>query len=224
MKKLRFFIMLLILLLVPVFSAQAKKCEDYSKWNCKKIDDELNVCEMDVNGVCFTSPYNVDDTCLQITKKKSCKAKSKCYWDPDKLIGFIEIGGVCESTIKANGSYQTPTRKNGATNTPIVDGRYKCSDVKHLSEAWLLIRIAAPFIIVLFGSLDLIKSVMANDEKEMKKLKGKLIKRIIAFALLIVLPFVVQLVFSLMGTYGSDNVCLLKCITSHDTSDKGCDQ
>ena len=91
---------------------------------------------------------------------------------------------------------------------------FKCSDVKYLTGAWTLIRIAAPFIIILFGSLDFIKAVMASDEKKMKESKGKFIKRLIAFILFIVLPFVVQFIFSNMGTYGSDNMCLVKCIVT----------
>ena len=65
--------------------------------------------------------------------------------------------------------------------------------------------------------------MIANDEKEMKKSRGKFIKRLIAFVLLIFLPFLVQLIFSNMGTYGSENICLVKCIVTNDTSSKGCD-
>ena len=100
---------------------------------------------------------------------------------------------------------------------------FKCSDVKYLTGAWTLIRIAAPFIIILFGSLDFIKAVMASDEKKMKESKGKFIKRLIAFILFIVLPFVVQFIFSNMGTYGSDNMCLVKCIVTNNTSEEECD-
>ena len=110
-------------------------------------------------------------------------------------------------------------------NNPVSNEKtpFKCSDVKYLTSAWLFIRIAAPFIVVLFGSLDFFKSMVAGDEKKMRESRGKFIKRLIAFGLLILLPFIVQFVFQIMGTYGSDNVCLVKCIATNDTSEKGCD-
>ena len=103
-----------------------------------------------------------------------------------------------------------------------ADDDFVCSDIEFLTRAWLFIRILAPFLIILFGSLDFFKSVVAGDEKQMKQARGKFFKRLIAFLLLIILPFVIQLTFSLMGTYGSQNVCLIKCIATNDTSDTPC--
>lgn len=173
-----------------------------------------------------------------------------CAWDPSKpkgkkctIITYQDDLNKAADAAKANGTpvedaVEAESKKQkeemiakiaeiikNKNNTKIVESnvKFKCSDVKYLTSAWLLIRIAAPFIIVLFGSLDFIKAVAAGDEKKMKESKTNFIKRLIAFLLLILLPFVVQLIFTFMGTYGSNNICLLKCITTNDTSEKGCD-
>ena len=104
-----------------------------------------------------------------------------------------------------------------------VDETFKCSDVIFLTGVYMLIRIVAPFLVILLGSLDFFRSMMQNDEKKMKESQGKFVKRIIAFVLLIVLPFVVQFVFEKIGTFGSDNMCLVKCVVSNNTTEKGCD-
>ena len=106
----------------------------------------------------------------------------------------------------------------------ILDGdvTVACSDVKFLTGAWLLIRIASPFLVILFGSLDFFKAMIASDEKKMKEARGKFPKRIIAFFLLIILPFVVQFIFGNIGTYGSQNMCLVSCIVTNNTSDDIC--
>lgn len=104
-----------------------------------------------------------------------------------------------------------------------TDETFKCSDVIFLTGVYMLIRIVAPFLVILLGSLDFFRSMMQNDEKKMKESQGKFVKRIIAFVLLIVLPFVVQFVFEKIGTFGSDNMCLVKCVVSNNTTEKGCD-
>ena len=101
--------------------------------------------------------------------------------------------------------------------------KFKCSDVKHLTSIWMFLRILTPFLVVLFGTLDFFKAMAAGDEKKMKESRGKFIKRLIAFFLFILLPFAIQFIFERIGTNGSQNLCLIKCITTNNTSSKGCD-
>ena len=107
-------------------------------------------------------------------------------------------------------------------NITKVEDKFQCSDVKFLTWSWTGLRIITPFLVILFGSLDWFKAVISSDEKMMKQSKGKFIKRLIVFLLLIFVPFVVQFIFQAAGTYGSENMCLVKCIVTNDTSSKGC--
>lgn len=192
--------------------------------SCDQITN-MNTCELRTdcepytnskgNRVCggIIIPDSSSTTCNKITDMSICTLRADC--EP----GYNSAGlRVCEKKVGYEGEY------GGEINGVVVEkAPFKCSDVKYLTSAWLFIRIAAPFIVVLFGSLDFFKSMIAGDEKKMRESRGKFIKRLIAFGLLILLPFIVQFVFQIMGTYGSDNVCLVKCIATNDTSEKGCD-
>ena len=69
--------------------------------------------------------------------------------------------------------------------------------------------ILAPFIIIIFGSLDLFKIITGNNPDETKKNRSNLIKRIIAFLLLYITPFVVNKLFSftIYDINGPDYIC-----------------
>lgn len=62
-----------------------------------------------------------------------------------------------------------------------------------------LIKIVVPILLVVFGMLDLGKSVMSQKEDEIKKGQQTFIKRIIAAAIVFFVVFVVQLVINVVG-------------------------
>ncbi len=211
-KKLLLFVTLIIFMLIPVIKVQAEACEDITN---------KTLCNW--NDACDVYNINIKDTkwkcgpieCKAITDPVECNARSDCY--------YIEGAGCDGSTSTQIYNSLLQDAKGDPNGLMSAKTEFVCSDVKYLTWAWLLIRIAAPFIIILFGSLDFIKAVMASDEKKMKESRSKFIKRLIAFLLLIILPFVVQFIFGTMGTYGSENVCLVRCIATNNTSAKGCD-
>lgn len=172
----------------------AKKCED--------IENVQNVCERyKGNGCDF-----VGGACITVKKCSDASVKN-C----DSFPGCKVVRGKCTGSVKNIEYLAKATEK------------FKCSDVKHLTSIWMFLRIITPFIVVLFGSLDFFKAMAAGDEKEIKASRGKFVKRLIAFFLFILLPFVIQFIFERMGTNGSQKMCLIKCITTNDTSSKGCD-
>ena len=65
-----------------------------------------------------------------------------------------------------------------------------------------IIQFGIPIMLILFGSLDLGKAVMSQDDKEIKGATGKLIKRAIAAAIVFFIPWIVNLVMSLISTSG----------------------
>ena len=62
-----------------------------------------------------------------------------------------------------------------------------------------LIQIAIPIMLLLFGTIDLGKAVMAGDEKEIKSATQVLTKRAIAAVAVFLLIFIVQLVTGYVG-------------------------
>lgn len=64
----------------------------------------------------------------------------------------------------------------------------------------VVIKIAVPVILVIFGMLDLAKGVMAGKEDEIKKGQQVFIKRIIAAVLVFFVITIVQLVMGLISS------------------------
>ena len=135
-------------------------------------------------------------------------AESKYNYVEDNKINFAEKSNI---NILAN----TPIKYGKKTTT-------KCSDLKYLTQTWNLIKLLAPFLLIVFGSFDFLKAVMAGDEKKIKEAKGKFTKRLIAFILLIFVPFLISFIFSKFGDRGSGNLCLFKCVVTNDQSGKVC--
>ncbi|MBR2997935.1 MAG: hypothetical protein IKF37_02525 [Bacilli bacterium] len=209
-------------------------CYTYSKYN---VDDQGNSTNKSCKDYSADEcPNNDRDECKKNGKLKDLfknPANGKPCTDDWGNICGVEDGACVEiwSQQDFNAGYELSHNSDGGStqNRNIVNiltpthEDFTCSDVSFITTAYLVIRIAAPFLIILFGSLDFFKAMIANDEKKMKEARGKFPKRLIAFILLILLPFVVQFIFSIAGTYGSENICLIKCIATNDTSEKGCD-
>ena len=71
------------------------------------------------------------------------------------------------------------------------------------------IKILAPILLIIFGSLDYAKAVIANDDKGLNKATSNFIKRCIAAVAVFFLPFLINFVLSLPGveTGLQDAVC-----------------
>ena len=81
----------------------------------------------------------------------------------------------------------------------IIDG-YSCAGTRLFPLFQLakfiivLIQIAVPFGLVIWGSLDWFKALIAHDEKEMRMKRKPFIQRVIAAIIVLVLPWLVQLI------------------------------
>ena len=76
---------------------------------------------------------------------------------------------------------------------------YSCdADVLPIFDAALfvirIIQIAVPFVLVIWGSLDFFKALIAGDEKEMKMKRKPFISRLVAAIIILVLPWLVKLI------------------------------
>ncbi|MDD3392717.1 MAG: hypothetical protein PHE54_04185 [Bacilli bacterium] len=78
-----------------------------------------------------------------------------------------------------------------------------------VSNIVLLIKIAVPILLIIYGMLDLGKAVMAQKEDEIKKGQQTFIKRLIAAAIVFFVIFIVQLV---MGIVAGDDADIWNCV------------
>ena len=91
-----------------------------------------------------------------------------------------------------------------------------CSDVKVFTYLWKGATLLAPFLLIIFGSFDYFKAVMAADEQKMKESKKKFPLRLIALLLLIIVPALLRILLKNAGTKGAENITYLKCIATGD--------
>ena len=72
-----------------------------------------------------------------------------------------------------------------------------------------IISIAAPFALIIFGSLDFFKAIIAGDEKEMKAKRKPFIGRLIAAILILLMPTIINIVMKAISK--TANSSFAKC-------------
>ena len=72
-----------------------------------------------------------------------------------------------------------------------------------------IIQIAAPLALIIFGSLDFFKAIIAGDEKEMKAKRKPFIGRLVAAVVILFLPMLVNLIIKTVAS--GTNSTFKKC-------------
>ena len=93
-------------------------------------------------------------------------------------------------------------------------GNHKLTNIpgiipKVSSTVYSIIQVAVPILLVLFGSIDLVKGIIAAKDDEIKKGQQLLIKRLIAGALVFFAFVIVKFVISIAADENSG--ALIKC-------------
>lgn len=86
---------------------------------------------------------------------------------------------------------------------------------------YLGIQILVPLLLIIFGSIDLAKSLTAGKEDEIKKAQAGLIKKVIVAVIVFLLMTITQWVVNLAGTANGDDdnstwKCACKLLTGKD--------
>ena len=92
---------------------------------------------------------------------------------------------------------------------------------KLVSFVYIIIQVAVPIVLVIMGSLDLLKGITAQKEEEIKKGRHVFIKRLIAAVLVFFVFVIVKLVISFVadGT-GSRIMECAECFIENDCDKK----
>jgi len=94
-----------------------------------------------------------------------------------------------------------------ATGDPMTCESLKYTETyKIVKSVFTWIQIAAPIMLVIFGVVDFTKAVAASDNDAIKKAQGAFVKRVIIAAIIILLPFIVDLLLSLLDGALGNNV------------------
>lgn len=120
---------------------------------------------------------------------------------------FIVIGNVgAEEATKSAINSEGITACNTVINESVIIDQ-KIPDT--ISLIIKIIRVAVPILLVIFGSLDLVKGIIAGKDDEIKKGQQIFIKRLIAGALVFFVFVIVEFVVSLAA--GSTETNIMKC-------------
>lgn len=77
---------------------------------------------------------------------------------------------------------------------------------KVISIIYTIIQIAVPVVLVIMGSLDLMKGITAGKDDEMKKGQQLFVKRLISAALIFVVFIIVKLLISVVADNSASNI------------------
>lgn len=182
-----FFIMLFIPLTVEKAGAKA---------TCSDVKEAVNQLET----------INNDIKTLKCDEATTDKLLAQC----NKLA--VNKASVLESIFEYNEDKICPSIK---LNSIINEYSDDCtegfsSSVKAFADSVMnFFYITAPFILIIFGSLDFFKIVAGASPEEIKKHRQNFVKRLIAFLLLYITPFFVKTIFSITpyNIDGADYVC-----------------
>ena len=70
-----------------------------------------------------------------------------------------------------------------------------------MQDLFSLIKIAAPALVIILSTIDYIKAITNSNADEMKKANGRTIKRLIIGLIIFFLPFILDILFELLGLY-----------------------
>lgn len=70
-----------------------------------------------------------------------------------------------------------------------------------------ILQIAVPIGLILFGTIDMAKAVIAGDEKKMKEAQKPFIKRIVSAIIVFLIPYIVSVVVGLVTSNGDYKGC-----------------
>lgn len=73
--------------------------------------------------------------------------------------------------------------------------------LQFIGYVFLIFKIAIPVLLIVLGSIDLGKAVVAQAEDEIKKATGILVKRAIAGVIIFFIPSIVGVIFGMIGDF-----------------------
>lgn len=178
MKRIKKIVLLLIfvLLLIPFTTAYAANCSDVQKAVNELEELENSYMEL---GCDSAEDEETISQCTEVQVNKALVLAKIFKYNDDKVCPSIDLSSIIEE-------YADDCSNEFS------------SEVKELSDSVMnIFFISAPFVLIVFGSLDFFKVLAGNNPAEMKKNRSNFIKRLVAFILLYLTPVIVRFLFSL---------------------------
>ncbi len=174
--------------------------------------------------------YNCVTYSSSIEEIKKTAEKKSCDNNPEFNYKYQELSQICESyrstalyatddgdKIVAKSCQKACSRLKddiGDICNANPDGGY-CGSLGNKIVNWIfrivrIVRYAVPVLLILLSILDYIKALAADSEDEMKKVTSRFVHRLIAAALIFIIPFILDFIlriFDIPGLNASNPFC-----------------
>lgn len=123
-----------------------------------------------------------------------------------KLLFCVMLCFICMFVLSSSVLAEDVTCKLGGTSKITFDS--KIPDTVH--AVILIIQIFVPVLLVIFGSIDFVKAVIAQKDDEIKKGQQTFIKRLIAGIIVFFVVAVVKLIVEFAA--GTEKTTIMNCV------------
>lgn len=162
---------------------------------------------------CYTYNNYVEELKSNYAKCEENNVQS-CY---DFNNNKSKLKNICSSTV-SYGSYNNPCVVSclnlekdigNIENSEIEEGTCNVSDriLKLIKNVFKWGKYIAPVLVIILSILDFIKAIAAQNDDEMKKAQGRFVKRLIAAALLFIIPFLIEFALDTFHLVTDDPYC-----------------
>lgn len=228
MKKLFKLLLICMIILIPTLVYAEDDFEKLSKkiGSSKAIDQCMTGNEGEYRCYRFTHLPDVHpmyNTTVWSNKEIGCGFELASEWD----YKLCKTGSLDLTYEQCKGEYCRNISHSGFSGTPdfydkrvVKDVDKSCDNLYALHIIYRVITILAPIITILFITFDLVSSIISGDAKKVSKFRSKLLRRIIALLVLIVLPILLHLLISTLSKnqYIKDAV-YLRCVVIGSNKD-----
>lgn len=204
-------------------AAAAKLQEDLQKNSCLALCQTTTTTsstpvEECKKGTGYKNCYNALKKCkekynLNVKDDKITAEVNTCMKDEMGEEAFETLQNRYSTLMNSLDVYALKKAKVPKLNVKYTKNyKVECSDIKYLHQFWVAIEIISPILVIVFGSLDFAKSVMAGDEKKIKDSRVNFIKRLAAAILLLLTFAIVSVLVNLTNNDDVKDTSLIKCI------------
>ena len=164
------------------------KSDYYNATNCDKSVDEY--CDSVFLEDAEFNIKNINEGCSQIYSRVNADegCAIKCLNFTDTLKELKEYYGINDNDAECGMSSRI---------------------IKFIANVIRWIKYIAPVLAIILGILDFIKAIASQNDDEMKKAQGKFVKRLIAAALLFIVPFILEFVLDKFNVAKDNTFCNL---------------
>lgn len=180
---------------------------------CPRNATALTNCQ---SGSTYQKCKSATDACKNISSDSAYQTCLKGRMGEADYNSFINsYNSRMEELEKEESEYrQTIKDALSRVSAPTLDVDFEpyevtCDDVAIFHTFYVILEIMAPILVILFGTIDYAKAVIASDVEKMQKVKKNFPKRLGLLLLFIFVPLIVSF---LIGEFSSTNSSLMYCI------------